>query len=96
MAKCTSCGAWIFFARTAAGKLMPIDARSVETGNLIVTNADGTPRATFAHVPPAAGEKRYRSHFASCPNRTQHRAAHRAAHRTSHRAPREPRKAPKE
>jgi len=75
---CRSCDAEIRWAKTAAGKVIPIDAEPVPNGNIqlgyvggymvaIVVNADD------ALAAQAAGEELYLSHFATCPNASRHR-----------------------
>lgn len=63
--RCSSCKAPIFWALTAKGKRMPLDAQPDPQG--IVWLHGGV-----AHVgdqPPAMGATdRYTSHFATCPN----------------------------
>ncbi len=63
-AKCRSCGAYIVWLKTKAGKTMPVDADSVDD----------------ADAPVGAGEKPlfdanagHVSHFATCPNADKHR-----------------------
>ena len=64
---CRSCGANILWVETKAGKLMPIDQEPVLNGNLDVK--DGV--AIYVKAEPSVA--RFVSHFASCPNRDQHR-----------------------
>jgi hypothetical protein len=60
MSKCRSCGAEVEFVKTlAAGKLIPLDAASVEKGNIRLEGG-------FA-VYCRAGEGDRISHFATCP-----------------------------
>lgn len=66
--KCRSCGAWILWARTFAGKSkIPLDAEpAAEKGNVVLTNrhlADGT--VIVEMVPPGQGT--HVSHYATCP-----------------------------
>ena len=70
-ANCRSCGAKIVWAITENGKRAPFDAEPIDM------------RGTFALVPfadperleaqSASGDRRYRSHFATCPNAAEHR-----------------------
>lgn len=53
--RCRACDAKILWARTAAGKLVPLDACPVAEGNMRREMPDGS-------------ELRYLSHFATCPN----------------------------
>lgn len=70
---CSTCGAPIFWRRTAAGKRMPIDADPAAGGNIIL-DADGVTCSVqpglFAQ---AEGKPRYQSHFVTCPDSAQHR-----------------------
>lgn len=72
---CRSCDAPIAWARTIAGKAMPIDAnpdgtpRPIPDGNLTITTTspltvDLVPVGTLFETEGL----RYRSHFATCPN----------------------------
>jgi hypothetical protein len=72
VSSCRSCNAPVLWVATATGKQMPIDAIPVPDGNIILD----TDR--IAHVLPDAAQPppdvlRYVSHFATCPNATQHR-----------------------
>ncbi len=73
-AHCSSCGAPIRWAKTASGKSMPLDAEPCELGSMILM-----PSGVVMVVTPNYGDKslkRYRSHFASCPNSAAHRKKH--------------------
>lgn len=79
IAKCRSCGALIFWARTSSGKSMPIDAMPTSDGNIELGTDPGTMETT-AHVrdgswPEGLTGERYTSHFATCPQAAQHRRA---------------------
>lgn len=63
--RCRSCGAPMFFARTAAGKLLPIDAVPVDDGNVEILD-DGS--ALVHGSPTLFGGVRYVSHFVTCPD----------------------------
>lgn len=74
---CRSCGAPVRWARTEAGKNMPLDADPatgdplvVPDGNLVVTGWQGPLRVVKTM---AAGAGQHRSHFATCPNAKAHR-----------------------
>lgn len=69
MSTCRSCGAEILWSETMTGKKIPLDPEQVLGGN-IVLEAEG---ALARIVKPEPGVKRYRSHFASCPQAEQHR-----------------------
>lgn len=64
ISSCRSCGAPIVFAKTAAGRLMPIDALEVSGFAVDVTT---DPPTLIEQV------KVHQSHFATCPNADQHR-----------------------
>jgi hypothetical protein len=72
MATCRSCGAEIQWARTEAGKAIPLDVGEVENGNLVV---EGGVVRVRRPGDLATTEPRRRSHFASCPFARQHRKA---------------------
>jgi hypothetical protein len=72
---CRSCGAWIWWLVTAAGKRMPVNPTPDPAGNLAV-NGPGDLRVLRAgEEPPESGWSRHTSHFATCPNADQHRKA---------------------
>lgn len=70
MSVCRSCGAEIVWALTASGKRMPLDAQSLPLppGRFILSG-DDPPVATPLRVVTST----YVSHFATCPNASQHR-----------------------
>lgn len=75
MATCRSCDAEIEWAQTEKGnKKMPLDADPVDGGNLVVISHVA---GEFGMVPVVRyvkkGEGRRVSHFATCPNRDEHR-----------------------
>ncbi len=63
MAKCKSCGAEIFWAKSAGGKSMPINSEPSVNGNLQIVNgvAQVVIPGTGTHV----------SHHATCPQSKQ-------------------------
>jgi hypothetical protein len=64
--KCNSCGAEIFWVVTEAGRRMPVDAKPVENGNIMVTD-DG--KASYSKGADLFQPgPRYVSHFATCPD----------------------------
>lgn len=66
---CRSCGASIIWAQTAKGKDIPIDAEPAPDGNIALING-------VAHVDSLflkSAQMHYKSHFATCPNASQHR-----------------------
>lgn len=72
LAKCRSCAASIMWVKTPKGKSMPVDAAEVEYGGNIVIR-DGVAIILKMGEPSEAGEKRYKSHFATCVNAAAHR-----------------------
>jgi hypothetical protein len=74
-ARCGSCRSAIEWARTEAGKSVPIDALPVADGNLAVRRVDGELHTRVVRPDEVLGpdEKRGVSHFATCPNAGQHR-----------------------
>jgi hypothetical protein len=71
MPNCKSCNAPIRWEKTANGKSVPLDAKPVENGNVVV-------RAGVAIYLPRGQETlveepRFISHFVTCPNAKQHR-----------------------
>jgi hypothetical protein len=73
--RCRSCRAEIVWATTGAGKAMPVDAEPVDDGNVLLDEDDGYLFATVVSPGqiPLDGSPLYASHFASCPNSSQHR-----------------------
>lgn len=70
-AACRSCDAPIVWARTAAGRSMPLDAAPAIGGNVTVErDAAGKLTATVWPGPVAGG---YVSHFTTCPHADEHR-----------------------
>lgn len=73
MANCRSCGAEIIWARTVAGRLIPLDAEPAERpkGIFRLEEAllDGGPQIAIS----AASDPVYISHFATCPHADEHR-----------------------
>jgi hypothetical protein len=68
MSACSSCGARVLWARSAAnGKPIPLNPQPIIGGNLEL--ADGI----ASYVKPSATVKLYTSHFANCPNADAHR-----------------------
>jgi hypothetical protein len=78
--ECRSCKAPIVWTRTAKGKSMPCDLQPSDAGTFYlfrrpdvieaVYSASTDPRVEKAK---ARGDKRYVSHFSSCPQAAQHR-----------------------
>ena len=68
MARCRSCGAVMEWAKTQAGKVMPIDAEPSENGNLVYAQA-----GVVRFAKPDDPGPRFTSHFATCPDAKQFR-----------------------
>jgi hypothetical protein len=78
--RCRSCRKPIQWAVTEKGRRMPIDVEPAADGN-IVLQVRGRFMPPLAIVRGAVliddnNEKRYKSHFATCPNAAQHRKNH--------------------
>lgn len=78
MSRCRSCDSPIRWAKTAAGKVIPIDAEPNPKGNLQLGYVGGYMIAIVvgpadAVAAQAAGIELYVSHFSSCPNAATHR-----------------------
>lgn len=80
-AQCKSCKAAIVWIETHDGKAMPIDAVPSTSKGTIVVNEAGTQGDVVAgealDLLRAAGRQLFVSHFATCPQATQHRAPRR-------------------
>jgi hypothetical protein len=76
MSLCRSCDAPIKWAKTRAGKTIPVDAEPSADGNLVlVPDFLGGLFALAADSDP--DKPRHKSHFATCPNADAHRKAKR-------------------
>jgi hypothetical protein len=76
-ARCRSCGVQILWARTEAGKAIPLDAEPLPSGLFVVTTPTD-PRQPLNAVSWAswAGPRdrpRFTAHFATCPFAAKHR-----------------------
>lgn len=73
MAKCSSCGADIIWARTESGRRIPLDAAPVDPTKVDGAGflENGVARFGAFELPP--GTPRYVSHFATCPHAARHR-----------------------
>lgn len=77
--KCRSCDASIVWVKTAASdgaKSMPMDARPAPDGNVWL-NDQGRAVVAANHGGVPAGKRAFLSHFATCPNRAEHRRSKR-------------------
>jgi hypothetical protein len=77
---CSSCAAPIIWAETKRGSRIPIDAQPVDGGDLVLRRQRGDEALLALHAAvnvesfdPRPGERRYVSHFATCPDADQHR-----------------------
>lgn len=80
MSACSSCGAPIVWAITAAGKRMPLDPEPVAPEGAILAahrRADGAleVRHVTSSLEMWPDEHPARTHYATCPNADQHRKA---------------------
>lgn len=76
MARCRSCQAEIVWARTSAGRPMPLDAEPNPAGTCTLEHtAEGALLVRVDPSPPLEVDTRprYTSHFATCPHADQHR-----------------------
>jgi len=77
-ARCKSCGAEIVWALTDQDKKMPVDAAPADDGNITLNWLPSLNEyraiVVGARTPNAHGP-RYKSHFATCPDRDKHRKA---------------------
>jgi hypothetical protein len=75
MSECRSCKREIVWARTSAGKFMPIDPEPTESGNVELVPCAGWPnlKAVVHGQPPILPTTLYTPHHASCPDAEQFR-----------------------
>lgn len=75
-ATCSSCSAKILWVTTERGRAMPVDRAPGVEGNLELESRP-YPLGPLARVVGRKddGVRRYTSHFATCPNRDEHRRA---------------------
>ncbi len=72
--RCRTCRALILWCRTTTGSNMPVDARPVPGGNVVIDPTYDPPQARVVKpVQPPAGA--YVSHFTTCPDAQLHRKA---------------------
>jgi hypothetical protein len=68
--RCRACNARVAWCRTANGKRMPLDAAPVEAGDFVaLRQGEGDYLAVKFQALAHVGEKRFTSHFATCPAR---------------------------
>lgn len=67
MSQCRSCDARILWAKTEAGKAMPVDREPTPEGNLLL-RGDGTVHVV-AEGEVLPGMPLHTSHFVTCPER---------------------------
>jgi hypothetical protein len=75
MAKCRSCRATVYWVRTTAHRLMPLDPHPSEHGNVVLERGEparvvGAEEAARLR---AEGRPLYVSHFTTCPQAAQWR-----------------------
>lgn len=79
---CSSCGAPLIWAQTINGRAIPLDpVETPERGNLrrigrtpeAAMVVEVIPRSEIGQTPLGEPEERYVSHFATCPNASEHR-----------------------
>jgi hypothetical protein len=77
---CRSCRRPILWARTPAGRRIPIDPIPVAEGNIVLVDTHPATghdryqaRILTAGEQPPPGTLRYVSHFATCPDASTHR-----------------------
>ena len=73
LANCRSCHASIIWAKTHAGKAMPVDAEPVANGNIAL--GIGDPPLLSVNPPDFVKGPRYVSHFVTCKFAVRHRKA---------------------
>ncbi len=68
--ECRTCGAEIIWTITTTGKKMPVDAEPDSAGTFVLTEDGSDVRAK---VDNAYRGPKHQSHFATCPDRADHR-----------------------
>lgn len=76
MQKCKSCGAEILFIRMKTGRSMPCNPRALQyrpdpSGSISLVTPDGNIKR--GEPDSTSGYLGYISHFATCPNASEHR-----------------------
>lgn len=76
-ALCKTCKAAVVWVTTAKGEPMPVDAEPVRGGNIRLEGSAARPTAVYVQPLLESDEQKaaphYVSHFATCPDRDQHR-----------------------
>lgn len=75
---CGSCHAAIDWVRTAKGRPMPLDPGPNPDGNVVLVHGQAvvlSPAALALAKEQGDDRPRYMPHWATCPNRAQHRKA---------------------
>lgn len=67
MPNCKACDTEIRFAKTKAGKTMPVDAKSSTDGNLVLFRDGHGTLCSRAAGPADQLRPRHKAHFATCP-----------------------------
>lgn len=70
---CRTCGAEIVWARMPSGKMCPFDAEETPAGGWDLIDDRGEVLAQRLTRVAGSGEPGYLSHFATCPQATEHR-----------------------
>ena len=74
MFECRSCGERIYWAKTVAGKSMPLNVEKSSRGNIrIVDSLAAVLTVEELEAARAAGEKLWVCHFATCTSAKKHR-----------------------
>lgn len=75
-AKCKTCDAEIYWAKTAQAKSMPVDAAPVADGGLVLdVDATTGDLKVSAYTEKLGKRRRFISHFVTCAQAAQHRKA---------------------
>lgn len=73
-ARCSSCGASIVWAKTEAGRAMPLDAEPTDDGTIeTIGNTCRVLSPIEAAITRGETGRLYTSHFATCPHAATHR-----------------------
>ena len=74
-AQCRSCGAPVRWVTMPSGRSAPLDPEPHPDGNVVMVSATRARPLTANRIAQAGKlpEPRYRSHFVTCPNASEHR-----------------------